>query len=71
MGGRAFSYQDALLCNQLPVWVHGADTLSLVDLKLYFLTKLAVGSGVSASRDAESGSLSLIHPGQIASLLRG
>lgn len=34
MGGRAFSYQSPFLWNHLPVWVQGADTLSVFKVRL-------------------------------------
>ena len=34
LGGRAFSYQAALLWNQLPTWFREADTTSAVKIKL-------------------------------------
>lgn len=34
MGGRASSYQSPFLWNRLPVWVQGADTLSVFKIRL-------------------------------------
>lgn len=37
MGGRASSYQSPFLWNRLPVWVQGADALSVFKIRLKLL----------------------------------
>lgn len=39
IGGGAFSYQDQVLCNQLPVWIQEAVSLFKTRLKTFLFDK--------------------------------